>query len=191
MSQRFVVLSRRAPRRIKSAAPRSRCQALPSQSVKIEGASRRSAAPGSQNVGVAEYGDDARTQPRTAMAAIAAGNCRGARLTTSNRIRPASRSHGLNLRTPVSQQPGTTRQPGKCLAAFAQTVKRSLPRPSLAGRKLRYSSPELTAHTVAPLVAHARTTFPCAAMPAVPKTAANPSFNLTFSGWLRQPPNAS
>jgi hypothetical protein len=191
MSQRLVVLRHRAPRRVTSAASRSRCQASPSHSMKTAGASRRSAAPGSQKVGVAEYGDDARTQPQATMAAIAAGNYRGARLTPSNRIRPASRSHGLPspLRFPSCQAP-PSRQ-GSALAAFAQAVKRGLPGPSLAGRNLRYPWPQLIARTGAPLVTHVRTTFQCAAIPAVSKTAANPSFNLTFSGWLRQPPNAS
>jgi hypothetical protein len=48
--------------------------------MKIAGASRHSAAPGSQNVGVAEYGDDVRTQPYAAMDPTAIGSYRGARL---------------------------------------------------------------------------------------------------------------
>jgi hypothetical protein len=58
MSQHFVVPSHRTPRGATSAASHVGCQASRSQSMKIEGASRRSAAPGSQFVGVAEYGDD-------------------------------------------------------------------------------------------------------------------------------------
>jgi hypothetical protein len=38
---------------------------------------------------------------------------------------------------------------------------------------------------------HRRTAFQECPMPAFAPEAANPSFNLTFSGWLRQPPNAS
>jgi hypothetical protein len=107
MSQRFFVLRHRAPNRATSAASHARCQASRSQSMKVEGASRRSAAPGSQSVGVAEYGDDVRTQPYAAMDLTANGNYRGARLMPwhASVLPPKARGHPSRSFVPLPSSP--------------------------------------------------------------------------------------
>jgi hypothetical protein len=112
------------------------------ESMKIEGASRRSAAPGSQKVGVAEYGDDVCTQSPVAMVAAANGNYRGARLKPWRAAVLPSAATGY-AGHPVVPLPTSTQPPESRRNAWAHAPNWSLHRPSSSGRTLRYPSSEL------------------------------------------------
>jgi hypothetical protein len=129
MSHRFVVPRYRAPRRITSAAPRFRCQASPLQSMKIEGASRRSAAPGSQNVGVAEYGDD--PCPQSRLATTGAPACRpqtavvlppAATVYPSHPCFPATKHHPAAREVPCSVGASSHTRPSPSKSRSSQTA---------------------------------------------------------------------
>jgi hypothetical protein len=149
------------------------------ESMKIEGASRRSAAPGSQKVGDAEYGGDlcalqqslsARTKERIH------GPLATMRIAASlSPIRPSPEVH---------ERPTTSKRP---------KAKESESPTSRAGSSAISACAMLcitaSCHARRSLQLQQSTHFFCAAMSAVPRTAANPSFNLTRSG-LR-PPRAS
>jgi hypothetical protein len=158
------------------------------ESMKIEGASRRSAAPGSQKVGVAEYGDDVRTQPYAAMDPSAIGTYRGARLKPWHAsVLPAKGkgcpAHSFVPLSSSSQWPERAAKPARTRRNAALSVQVCLVAHCAI---LRHNS---QSRQVPPSL------FPCSEspsrvpMPAVLRTAANPSLNLTHSG-LR-PPRAS
>jgi hypothetical protein len=127
------------------------------ESMKIEGASRRSAAPGSQTVGAAEYsGDLARSSSRGALGATSESLDPSQPFESPRPFRPSSR---LAL-------PRTIGVSTACVCAI----------PCPVNRHRAWQSRQQPQNT------H----FLSAAMPSTSRTAANPSFNLTRSG-LRPP----
>jgi hypothetical protein len=156
--------------------------------LKITGASRRSAAPGSQKVGVAEYGDVVFTQSPAAMVAAATGNYRGARLKPWRAAVLPSAATGY-AGHPVVPLPSSAQLPESRRNAWAHAPQLK-PSPSKFARShTALSFVRTRSLTRSHHLSHARISFPSAAMPHAPRTAANPSFNLTRSG-LR-PPRAS
>jgi hypothetical protein len=156
--------------------------------MKIAGASRRSAAPGSQNVGVAEYGDDLceshrREVSRTKARIHSTHRC----MRFAKHPKSVRQSSHARLRARAREAPRST--PSTLVAASKREAAnlrlRTQPAPLLsfalssaaAPHRLRNQSPRATAE----LSTHR--------MPPRSETAANPSFNLTHSG-LR-PPRAS
>jgi hypothetical protein len=159
------------------------------ESMKIVGASRRSAAPGSQNIGVAEYGDDLceirlrevlAQEPESTVHTVACGS-------PSIQCPYASSSHA-RLRVGAREAPRST--PSTLVAAFKREAGNSRLRtqtaPPLSFALFSVAAP----HRLRNQPPRAAAELSTHRMPPPSKTAANPSFNLTSSGWLRQPPNA-
>jgi hypothetical protein len=155
--------------------------------MKIEGASRRSAAPGSQFVGVAEYGDDLSPFRRRQVLGR----------------KPEFTAHTVTCASPSIPGPflgPATR--GYALSrgrSHAQRLPRSWLRPSVKQRILARSHPASPRVVVCALLAptpyclNTSRVVLCPKlcclthrMPPPSETAANPSFNLTHSG-LRPP----
>jgi hypothetical protein len=146
------------------------------ESMKITGASRRSAAPGSQKVGAAEYGGDlcglqhswsARTKGRIL------GPLATMRIAAS--FPPLAQALAARTARPLSHRFAAQQIPEPILAAPPRSIALSFAASTFARLPLRPKS--RNTHCLS------------AAMPPASKTAANPSFNLTRSG-LR-PPRAS
>jgi hypothetical protein len=132
------------------------------ESMKIAGASRRSAAPGSQNVGVAEYGDDVRTQPYAAMEPTAIGNDRGARLKPwhASVLPPKARGCPAGSFVPL---PSSFRSPEPVARSARTRQSAAFPLPGLPGCSLRYPSSQLAAASGCAIVTPTpRVTFPSA-----------------------------
>jgi hypothetical protein len=142
------------------------------ESMNLAGASRRSAAPGSQSVGVAEYGD----VPCSPLRSLKFGP-----LATPPSAPTRSRKFGES--SPIGENGAR----GKTSA-----VRRNIRGSSCHRHSASPPQHELCfAHRTAPFWQWFFALSPPSAEFSLPKMRANPSFNLTFSGWLRQPPNAS
>jgi hypothetical protein len=147
-----------------------RLQVGRSARMKVAGASRRSAAPGSQSVGVAEYGDKS-----------------FARLCL---LDPCAKRNDSFAPLPHMQDQAS---PPNSSLAHHRTARERATLASLES----HSQENLAAPTCGILWAtgeaspHSAQALSQQVIPMEPKMRANPSFNLTFSGWLRQPPNAS